>query len=42
MSRKRSEHGTLFGSDVLVDLEAVKKRGIKKDSKSTRDKTKDR
>ena len=26
MSRKRSEHGALFGSDVLVDLEAVKKK----------------
>lgn len=29
MSRKRSKHGTLFGTDVLVNLEVVKKRGIK-------------
>lgn len=42
MSRKRSEHGVLLGREVLVDLELVKKRGIKKDSKRTRGKTKKR
>lgn len=29
MSRKRSEFAVLLGSEVLVDLEVVKKRGIK-------------
>ena len=36
MSRKRSEHGTLFGSDVLAGRfrSSEEKRGIKKDLKS--------
>ena len=40
MSRKRSEHGTLFGSDVLVDLEAVRKKRNKERFKSYKGKNK--
>lgn len=42
MSRKRLEYGVLFGREVLVDLELVKKRGIKKDLKRIRGKIKKR
>lgn len=33
MSRKRSEHGLLLRDEVLMDLEVVKKRGIKSKQK---------
>ena len=38
MSRKRSEHEVLLRRKVLMDLEVLKKRGIKKDSKQKVDK----